>query len=69
MPKNEMQAAKRLRLTWVKSGIGYPERQKATIKALGFRKLGSVVEHESTPAVRGMIEKVSHLIKVEEVND
>lgn len=57
----------RLRLTWVKSAIGYPKRQKATIKALGLTRLGSVVEHEKTPATLGMVEKVSHLVNVEEI--
>jgi large subunit ribosomal protein L30 len=57
----------RLRLTWVKSAIGYPKRQKATIKALGFSKLGSVVEHVKSPATLGMVEKVSHLVCVEEI--
>ena len=46
----------------VKSAIGFSYRQKRTIKALGFTKLNSVVEHEDTPQVRGMIEKVRHLV-------
>jgi large subunit ribosomal protein L30 len=57
----------RLRLTWVKSAIGYPKRQKATIKALGFTRLGSIVEHVKTPATLGMVVKVSHLVHVEEI--
>jgi large subunit ribosomal protein L30 len=68
MSKSEMEKAKRIRLTWVKSGIGYPQRQKATVRALGFRKLGDVVEHDDTPVIRGMIDKVSHLIRLEAVN-
>lgn len=52
----------RIRIKWVKSAIGFPERQKRTIKALGFTKLQSVVEHEDTPQIRGMIEKVRHLV-------
>ncbi len=52
----------RIRIKWVKSAIGFPERQKRTIKALGFKKLQSVVEHEDTPQIRGMIEKVRHLV-------
>ncbi len=59
--------AVRLRLTWVKSAIGYPKRQKATIRALGLTRLGSIVEHEKTPATLGMVVKVSHLINVEEI--
>lgn len=51
-----------IRIKWVKSAIGFSARQKRTIKALGFTKLQSVVEHEDTPQIRGMIEKVRHLI-------
>lgn len=60
-------ARKRLRITWVKSSIGYSQRQKATINALGLKRLGDSVEQEDTPAIRGMIDKVSHLVEVEEV--
>lgn len=59
--------AKKLRITWVKSAIGYSQRQKATIRALGLHRLGDVVEHQGTPPIRGMIRKVSHLVEVEEV--
>ena len=52
----------KIKVTWVKSAIGFPLRQKRTIKALGFKKLQSVVEHEDTPQIRGMIEKVRHLV-------
>ncbi len=55
----------RLRVTWVKSGIGYPVDQKRTIKALGFRRLNQSVEHDDTPSIRGMLHKVKHLVKVE----
>ncbi len=58
----------KLRITYQKSAIGYNVKQKATIKALGLKKLNQTVEHEDTPAVRGMIAKVPHLIHVEEVN-
>jgi len=56
-----------LQITYTKSAIGYTKRQKATIKALGFRKLNQTVEHEDSPAIRGMIERVSHLVAVQEV--
>ncbi len=56
----------KLRVKWVKSAIGYPKDQKATIKALGFRKLQQTVEHNDQPAIRGMIHKVIHLVQVEE---
>ena len=56
-----------LRVKYVKSTIGRPKDQKATIRALGFRKLQQTVEHEDHPAIRGMIRKVTHLVKVEEI--
>jgi large subunit ribosomal protein L30 len=57
----------RLRVKWVKSSIGYPQDQKATIKALGLHKLQHTVEHNDQPAVRGMLRKVRHLVQVEEI--
>ncbi len=57
----------KLRVKWVKSAIGYSKDQKATIRALGLRKLQQTVEHEDHPALRGMIRKVNHLVKVEEI--
>ncbi len=57
----------KLRITWVKSDIGHPEAQKKTLKALGLSRLNQVVEHEDTPGIRGMLTKVSHLIKSEVV--
>ncbi|MFH0913847.1 MAG: 50S ribosomal protein L30 [Chloroflexota bacterium] len=56
----------KLTITWVKSDIGSPEDQKRTIKALGLRRLNHRVTREDNPAVRGMIFKVKHLVKVEE---
>ena len=56
----------RLRVTWVKSGIGYSQDQKRTLKALGFRRMNQSVVHEDSSSVRGMITKVRHLVKVEE---
>jgi large subunit ribosomal protein L30 len=56
-----------LRITWVKSAIGYAENQKDTIRALGLRKLNRTVEHADRPSIRGMIHKVQHLVSVEEV--
>jgi large subunit ribosomal protein L30 len=57
----------KLRITWVKSAIGYKKNQKATIAALGLRKSRQVVEHDDTPQIRGMIFTVRHLVTVEEV--
>jgi large subunit ribosomal protein L30 len=59
-------SSKVLKVTLVRSAIGYPGRQKGTVRALGLRRLGQVVEHKDTPVVRGMIDRVSHLVKVEE---
>ena len=56
-----------LQITYKKSTIGQNKRQKATIKALGLRKLHQTVEHEDSPVIRGMIDKVSHLVVVKEV--
>jgi large subunit ribosomal protein L30 len=56
----------KLRITYKKSAIGYNKRQKATIKALGFRKLNQTVVHDDTPAIRGMVNCVSHLLVIEE---
>jgi large subunit ribosomal protein L30 len=56
----------KVRVKWVKSAIGYSKDQKATIRALGFRKLQQTVEHEDHPSIRGMIRKVNHLVQVEE---
>ena len=56
----------KLRITWVKSGIGYNEVQRRTLKALGFRRLNQSVTHDDCSSIRGMINKVGHLVKVEE---
>jgi len=56
-----------LRVKYVRSAIGRNVRQKRTIRALGLRRLGDIVEHEDSGAVRGMVDKVSHLVQVEEV--
>lgn len=57
-----------LRITWVKSGIGYAEDQKKTLKALGLGRLNQSVVHEDSASLRGMIIKVRHLVKVEAVS-
>ncbi|HCI80030.1 MAG TPA: 50S ribosomal protein L30 [Ktedonobacter sp.] len=57
----------KLRVKWVKSSIGCPKDQKATIQSLGLRKLQQTVEHEDTPVIRGMVRKVIHLVQVEEI--
>lgn len=61
--------AQKLRVTWVKSAIGYKEDQKNTIAALGLHRLHQTVEHDDTLVIRGMVNKVRHLVKVEEVSN
>ena len=56
----------KLRITWIKSGIGYAQVQRRTLKALGLNRLNQSVIHDDRPSVRGMIDKVKHLIRVEE---
>ena len=58
----------KLRVTWVKSGIGYAEDQKMTLKALGFHRLNQSVIHSDCASIRGMINQVKHLVKVEEAS-
>ena len=53
-----------IKIQQIKSKIGYPVDQKRTLEALGLRKIGQVVEKEDTPALRGMIRKVHHLVTV-----
>jgi len=55
----------KLCVTWVKSGIGYADDQKRTLKALGLHRLNRSVTHDDSASIRGMINKVRHLVKVE----
>jgi large subunit ribosomal protein L30 len=55
-----------IKLTLIKSPIGYELRQKRTVRALGLRKIHQTVEVADSPAIRGMIAKIPHLLKVEE---
>lgn len=55
-----------LRITLVKSPIGYSKRHKATVRALGLRKMHQTVEHVDSPSLRGMLYQVAHLVQVEE---
>jgi large subunit ribosomal protein L30 len=57
-----------LRVTLVKSPIGYEQSQKATVRALGLHRMNQSVEHIDSPALRGMLAKVVHLIEVEEIS-
>jgi len=56
----------KIKVKQVKSIINCPQIQKRTLEALGLRKMGQVVEHDATPAILGMVNKVQHLVSVEE---
>ena len=60
--------AKKIRVTLVKSTIGQKPEKVATVRSLGLKKINSVVEHEVNGAILGMVNSVSHLVKVEEIN-
>jgi large subunit ribosomal protein L30 len=57
----------KIRITQIKSKNGKPERQKRTLAALGIRKMHHSVEHEATPQILGMVEKLKHMLKIEEI--
>ena len=57
---------RRIRLELVRSPIGGTQRQRATVIALGLRKMHQVVEHADSPVTRGMVKKVSHLVRIQE---
>jgi large subunit ribosomal protein L30 len=65
MPEKQT-SAKTLRVTLVRSPIGFTKDQKRTVVALGLHRLHQTVEHKDTPALRGMLTKVIHLLKIEE---
>jgi large subunit ribosomal protein L30 len=65
MPKKES-AGRTVRVTLVRSPIGYTKDQKATVRALGLHRMHQTVEHRDTPALRGMLTKIIHLLKIEE---
>jgi large subunit ribosomal protein L30 len=67
MPRKK-RAAVKLRIKYVKSGIGYSARQKGTLRALGLKRLGDIVEFDDSPVLRGMMDKIGHLIEVEEIS-
>ncbi len=61
--------AKQVKITWVRSAVGALRRHRKTLRALGFTKLNSSVEHELTPAIAGMIHQVSYMVTVEEMSE
>ena len=61
--------AKQLKITWTKSFIGYPQTQRLTIRSLGLRKLHQSVIKEDCAQIRGQINKVIHMVNVEELDE
>lgn len=59
----------KLKITRVRSIIGRPEKHRRIIQALGLRRLNQTVEHPDNPAIRGMVRKVKHLLRTEEIHD
>jgi large subunit ribosomal protein L30 len=57
----------KIRITQIKSRNGKPERQKRTLDALGIHKLNHSIEHEATPQILGMVNKIRHLVKIENI--
>lgn len=66
MPKGQTTNDKLIRVTLVRSPIGYTYDQRATARALGLRRIHQTVEHKDNPALRGMIQKIIHLVQIEE---
>ena len=64
-----MNKVAKLNVTWVKSGIGYARDQRQSIRALGLDRLNQSVKHDDSPSIRGMLAKVRHLVRVEEVDE
>jgi large subunit ribosomal protein L30 len=69
MPSSKISETKIVRIKLVKSPIGYPKRQKNTVRALGLRRMNQTIEQEDSPTLRGMLAKVSHLVEVQEVSE
>jgi len=60
---------RKLRITLIRSFVGRPEKQRQVLRGMGLTKLNRTVILEDTPQIRGMVKKVSHLVKTEEVED
>jgi large subunit ribosomal protein L30 len=69
MPKKTTKGYKKIKITLVKSVIGYSEKHKATTKALGLKRINQSVIQENTPVVMGMLSKINHLVKIEQVEE
>jgi large subunit ribosomal protein L30 len=64
MSAQKKNAAGKIQLKWVRSAIATPQKHKKVVRGLGFTRLNQVIEREDTPAIRGMVAKVPHLVKV-----
>ena len=69
MARKKAATPKKLSITQARSRIGRPEKHRRTLEALGLRRHQQTVIHNDTPAIRGMIEKIPHLVRVEEVEE
>lgn len=69
MAKKKAAEPKKISITQVRSGIGRPEKHRKMLDALGLKRHQQTVVHNDTPAIRGMIEKIPHLVRVEEVEE
>jgi len=67
--KKKTPELKKIAVKQVRSGIGRPQKHRRTLEALGIKRHQQTVVHDDTPAIRGMIEKVSHLVQVTEVTE
>ena len=63
---NKTPSGKSIRVTLIKSPIGFTKDQKATVRALGLHRMHQTIEHKDTPALRGMLTKIVHLLRIEE---
>ena len=67
LPYLKTYVMKKIKVTQVRSAIDRPERQKRSLQALGLKKMHQTVEHNGTPQILGIVEKVKHLVQVEEI--
>ncbi len=66
MAEKKKKASKKIKVQYYKSAIGYNKKQKQTVEALGFKRLGQILEKTDTPQIRGMVKKIPHLVKITE---
>ena len=69
MPKKSKETTRKIRVTLVRSAIGFSKKHKGTVKALGLNRLNKSVVHDETPAIKGMLYKVNHLVEIEQVEE